>query len=167
MDFHKYYIQKNEFKKIATSNAEQYPIEDVWNGNEYDDLNSIAIVSFSGETVSKLLNENDEVKGQKSEKLIERIIKAHTNENEIILDMFSGTGTTGATAHKMHRQYILCEQLDEHMDITKRRLLKVINGDQTGISKSVNWQGRRLVCVLGACEEKRAGGRNYQRVQKS
>lgn len=155
LDFHKYYIQKNEFKKIAASNAEKYPIEDVWNGNEYDDLNSIAIVSFSGETVSKLLNENDEVKGQKSEKLIERIIKAHTNENEIVLDIFSGTGTTGAVAHKMNRQYILCEQLDKHIDITKRRLLKVIEGEQSGISKKNNWQGGGSFVYLELAEKKR------------
>ena len=64
LSFNKYYIQKSDFKSIADSKAEQYPIEDVWNGNEYDDLNSIAIVSFSGETVSKMLNKNDEVKGQ-------------------------------------------------------------------------------------------------------
>lgn len=141
LDFHKYYIPRSKFKKIAVSDAEQYPIEDVWNGNEYDDLNSIAIVSFAGETVSKLLNKEDEVKGQKSEKLIERIIKAHTNDNDLVLDMFSGTGTTGAVSHKLKRQYILCEQLNEHIDITNRRLIKVINGDSTGISKSVDWQG--------------------------
>lgn len=141
LDFHKFYIPKKEFKKIAVSEAEQYPIEDVWNGNEYDDLNSIAIVSFAGETVSKLLNKEDKVKGQKSEKLIERIIKAHTVENEIVLDMFSGSGTTGAVSQKMNRQYILFEQLSEHIDITTRRLKKVINGEQSGISKRNNWQG--------------------------
>lgn len=62
LSFNKYYIPCEEFKDIAKSNAERYPIEDVWNGNEYDDLNSIAIVSFAGETVSKLLNPDDEVK---------------------------------------------------------------------------------------------------------
>ena len=141
LDFYKYYLKKEEFKKIAKSEVEQYPIEDVWNGNEYDDLNSIAIVSFSGETVSKLLNKEDEVKGQKSEKLIERIINAHTKENEIVLDFFSGTGTTGAVSHKMNRQYILCEQLYKHIDITNRRITKVIEGEQSGISKKYNWQG--------------------------
>lgn len=92
LSFNKYYIPREEFKDIAKSNAERYPIEDVWNGNEYDDLNSIAIVSFAGETVSKLLNPDDEVKGQKSEKLIERIIKAHTDENDIVLDFSVGRG---------------------------------------------------------------------------
>lgn len=141
LNFNKYYIQKSEFKSIADSKAEQYPIEDVWNGNEYDDLNSIAIVSFSGETVSKMLNKDDEVKGQKSEKLIERIIKAHTSEKDIVLDFFGGTGTTAAVALKMQRQFIIFEQLDKHIDISLRRLLKVEAGEQSGISKKYNWQG--------------------------
>ena len=141
LNFIKHYIPREEFKDIAKGNAERYPIEDVWNGNEYDDLNSIAIVSFSGETVSKMLNPDDEVKGQKSEKLIERIIKAHTVENDIVLDFFGGTGTTAAVAHKMNRRYILCEQLDKHIDIILRRMEKVMNGEQSGISKRNNWQG--------------------------
>lgn len=141
LKFNKYYIPKNEFKRIAKSDAEKYPIEDVWNGNEYDDLNSIAIVSFSGETVSKMLNPEDEVKGQKSEKLLERIIKAHTKEGDIVLDFFAGTGTTGAVSMKMKRKFILCEQLDEHLDICKRRLQNVIKGEQSGVSKKNNWKG--------------------------
>lgn len=141
LNFIKNYIPKEEFKKIATSDAERYPIEDVWNGNEYDDLNSIAIVSFSGETVSKMLNPEDEVKGQKSEKLIERIMKAHMQKGDIVLDFFGGSGTTGAVAHKMGYQYIMCEQLDKHVDIMKRRLQKVVEGEQSGVSKRNNWQG--------------------------
>ena len=141
LQFIKNYIPKEAFKKIAKTNAERYPIEDVWNGNEYDDLNSIAIVSFSGETVSKMLNPDDEVKGQKSEKLIERIIAAHTKENDIVLDFFGGTGTTAAVAMKMGRRFIICEQLDKHVDIMQRRLKEVIKGEQSGISKKYQWQG--------------------------
>lgn len=141
LDFNKYYIPKEEYKNIAQGNSDRYPIEDIWNGNEYDDLNSIAIVSFAGETVSKLLTPQDEVKGQKSEKLIERIIRAHTKEGDLVLDFFGGTGTTGAVAHKMNRRYILVEQLDKHINIIIRRLQKVINGDQSGVSKRNNWQG--------------------------
>jgi adenine-specific DNA-methyltransferase len=141
MKFIKHYIPRDEFKVIATSEAEKYPVEDVWNGNEYDDLNSIAIVSFSGETVSKMLEQDDAVKGQKSEKLIERIIKAHTEENDIILDFFGGTGTSGAVALKTRRRFIMCEQLDKHMDIMLRRLNKVMEGEQSGVSRKNNWQG--------------------------
>lgn len=156
LSFNKYYIPREEFKDIAKSNAERYPIEDVWNGNEYDDLNSIAIVSFAGETVSKLLNPDDEVKGQKSEKLIERIIKAHTDENDIVLDFFGGTGTTAAVAHKIKRRYILCEQLDKHVDIILRRMKKVIDGEQSGISKRNNWHGGGsfVYCELAQLNDK-------------
>ncbi|MBQ0085208.1 MAG: site-specific DNA-methyltransferase [Prevotella sp.] len=155
LSFIKHYIPKEEFKEIATSSAERYPIEDVWNGNEYDDLNSIAIVSFSGETVSKMLNPEDEVKGQKSEKLIERIMKAHMNKGDIVLDFFGGTGTTGAVAHKMGYQYILCEQLDRHVDIECRRLQKVIEGEQSGVSKRNNWKGGGsfVYCELAKANE--------------
>jgi adenine-specific DNA-methyltransferase len=123
-----------------TNRPEKYPIEDVWNGNEYDDLNSIAIVSFSGETVSKMLG-TPELKGQKSEKLIQRIIEAHTNENDIVLDYHLGTGTTAAVANKMKRQFIGVEQMDYIETIAVERLKKVIEGEQSGISKAVNWTG--------------------------
>ena len=156
LKFIKNYIPKNEFKKIAQSNAERYPIEDVWNGNEYDDLNSIAIVSFAGETVSKMLSSDDEVKGQKSEKLIERIIKAHTIEGDIVLDFFGGTGTTAAVAHKLNRRYIVCEQIDKHIDITLRRMDKVMLGEQSGISKRNGWQGGGsfVYCELAQLNQK-------------
>jgi adenine-specific DNA-methyltransferase len=154
--FNKEYIPSSEFKSIAVSEADRYPIEDVWNGSEYDDLNSIAIVSFAGETVSKMLNKSDEVKGQKSEKLIERIIKAHTNEGDIVLDFFCGSGTTAAVAHKMNRRFISCEQLDKHLDITCRRLQEVLNGEQSGISRRVNWQGGGsfVYCELASANQR-------------
>lgn len=154
--FNKYYIPRDDYKEIAKSDSDRYPIEDVWNGNEYDDLNSIAIVSFAGETVSKLLNKDDEVKGQKSEKLIERIIRAHTNESDIVLDFFGGAGTTAAVAHKMNRRYILCEQLDKHIDISIRRLKKVLEGEQSGVSKRNNWHGGGsfVYCELAKLNQK-------------
>lgn len=141
MTFYKQYIPRDEYKAIANHNSLQYPIDDVWNGSEYDDLNSIAIVSFAGETVSKLLNPDDKIKGQKSEKLLERIIKAHTNEGDVVLDFFAGSGTTGAVAMKMGRKFIMVEKEPKHIDIIKRRLNKVIEGEQSGISKKYGWSG--------------------------
>ncbi len=156
LTFKKSYIPREEFKKIATSDAERYPIEDVWNGNEYDDLNSIAIVSYSGETVSKMLNPDDEVKGQKSEKLIERIIKAHTDEGDYVLDFFGGTGSSAAAALKTKRKFIICEQLESHIDIALRRLRKVLEGEQSGISKKNNWKGGGsfVYCELAELNQK-------------
>lgn len=119
---------------------ERYALEDVWNANEYDNLNSIAIVSFSGESVSKMLGTED-IKGQKSEKLLQRIIASSTEEGDIVLDFFMGSGSTQAVAHKMNRRYIGIEQMDYINTISVPRLQKVIEGEQSGISKDENWQG--------------------------
>ena len=139
--FNKKYIDKKDFKENADSSVERYPIEDVWNSSEYDVLNSIAITSFAKETVSKQLNSDDVVKGQKSEKLIKRIVEAHTEPNDLVLDFFGGSGTTAAVCMKLNRKFIICEQLDVQLDIMSRRLRNVIQGDGCGISNLVNWTG--------------------------
>lgn len=77
----------------------------------------------------------------KPERLIERIISISTKENDIVLDYHLGSGTTAAVAHKMNRQYIGIEQMDYIETVAVERLKKVINGEQGGISKAVNWQG--------------------------
>ncbi len=79
--------------------------------------------------------------GKKPERLIKDIIEASTTQNDIILDYHLGSGTTAAVAHKMNRQYIGVEQLDYGENDSVVRLQNVINGDTTGISKSVNWKG--------------------------
>ena len=79
--------------------------------------------------------------GKKTEFLISDIITAFTNENDIVLDAYLGSGTTAAVAHKMNRRYIGIEQLDSHIAMSLDRLQNVIAGEQTGISKSVNWNG--------------------------
>lgn len=157
LDFRKQYLSRTDFKKIARSNAERYPIEDVWNASEYDDLNSVAIVSFAGETVSKLLDPADEVKGQKSEKLIQRIILAHTDPGDLVLDFFGGSGTTAAVCMKTGRRFILCEKLEKHVDITRRRLEKVMAGEQSGVSKANGWKGGGSFVSCELAEEGECG----------
>ncbi|MBI2779044.1 MAG: site-specific DNA-methyltransferase [Gammaproteobacteria bacterium] len=78
----------------------------------------------------------------KPEKLLHRIVHIATNPNDLVLDSFAGSGTTGAVAHKMGRRWIMVE-LGEHCKThIVPRLKKVIDGeDQGGISKAVNWQG--------------------------
>ena len=77
--------------------------------------------------------------GKKPETIIERVLNLLTDSNDIILDFFGGSGTTVAVAHKMNRQYITCEQIDNQMDLITSRVQNVVNGDQSGISKSVGW----------------------------
>jgi len=92
----------------------------------------------------------------KPEETLKRIIEMSTNsENDIVLDFFAGSGTTGAVAMKMKRQFILIEQMDYVEKVTVERLKKVIGEkakkpgklldeidfDKGGISQVVNWRG--------------------------
>lgn len=92
----------------------------------------------------------------KSEDLLNFIIEISTNENDLVLDFFAGSGTTLAVAHKMKRRYIGIEQMDYIESITKERLKKVIDGEQGGISKAVNWQGggNLIYCELASLNAK-------------
>lgn len=77
----------------------------------------------------------------KPELLINNILKASTSEGDLVLDFFLGSGTTAAVAHKLNRKYIGIDQMDYINYVAVERLKKVINGEQFGVSKDVNWQG--------------------------
>lgn len=79
--------------------------------------------------------------GKKPEKLIKQILELATEKGDIVLDYHLGSGTTCAVAHKMGRRYIGCEQLDYGDNDSIVRLVNVINGETTGISEAVNWEG--------------------------
>ena len=94
--------------------------------------------------------------GKKPERLLKRIIEMSTNENDIILDFHLGSGTTCAVAHKLNRQYIGIEQLEYYENSSITRLQNVINGDKTGISEIINWNGggEFIYCELAPYNEK-------------
>ena len=94
--------------------------------------------------------------GKKPERLLKRIIEMSTNENDIILDFHLGSGTTSAVAHKLNRQYIGIEQLEYYENSSITRLQNVINGDKTGISEIINWNGggEFIYCELAPYNEK-------------
>ena len=77
----------------------------------------------------------------KPERLIERIIHIASNPGELVMDTFLGSGTTAAVAHKMGRRYIGVEMGEHCVTHCQPRLVKVVDGEQGGISKSQNWQG--------------------------
>lgn len=86
-------------------------------------------------------SEKIQFSGQKPEKLIQRIVDMITNQGDLILDYHLGSGTSAVVAHKMGRQYIGIEQMDYIETIAVDRLKKVIEGEQSGISKAVDWSG--------------------------
>lgn len=80
-------------------------------------------------------------RSKKPEQLLKRIIEMSTKEGDYVLDSFLGSGTTAATAHKMGRKWIGIEMGEHAYSHCQKRLCNVIDGEQTGISKSVNWHG--------------------------
>ena len=81
-------------------------------------------------------------KGKKPEKLIQRCLELTTNEGDIVLDSFLGSGTTAAVAHKMGRKWIGIELGDHVNSHCFPRLKKIVAGkDVTGISNNCNWEG--------------------------
>ena len=77
----------------------------------------------------------------KPERLLHRIIHIATDADDWVLDFFSGSGTTPSVAQKMGRRWIAVEQMEYVLDVPGARLKKVIEGEQGGISKTVEWQG--------------------------
>ena len=94
-----------------------YPIEDTWNCSDLDRLNSIQIMSFSSEKTGYAT--------QKSEKLLERIIKASSNENSIVADFFGGSGTTAAVAEKLGRRWITSDLGKPSCMIMRKRFIDI------------------------------------------
>lgn len=77
----------------------------------------------------------------KPELLLKYILELTTEKNDLVLDFYMGSATTQAVAMKMDRRFIGIEQMDYINTISVPRLHKVIDGEQGGISKDVNWQG--------------------------
>ncbi|MCM8808522.1 MAG: site-specific DNA-methyltransferase [Candidatus Omnitrophica bacterium] len=139
------FILKKIFKKIEINNEEaedKYFINIV--GNIWQDVYSLRYSKIN-------YNEGLHFPTQKLEKLLSRIILSSTDAGDIVLDFFLGSGTTISVAQKLKRKWIGVEVGDYFQEFyyingEKRlgilgRMKKVLAGDQSGISKIVNWQG--------------------------
>ena len=89
----------------------------------------------------ELFGLSDKFSFPKPEALIAYILECCTNPGDLVLDSFLGSGTTAAVAHKMGRRWIGVEIGDHAVTHCVPRLQKVVDGEQGGISKAVNWQG--------------------------
>lgn len=89
----------------------------------------------------KSLDSDNPFATPKPERLLQRILHIASNPNDLILDSFLGSGTTAAVAHKMGRRWIGIEMGEHAATHCLPRLQKVIDGEQGGISKAVNWPG--------------------------
>ncbi|MET3718344.1 site-specific DNA-methyltransferase [Arthrobacter sp. UYEF21] len=90
----------------------------------------------------------------KPERLLQRVLHIGSQEGDIVLDCFAGSGTTAAVAHKMNRRWVTVELEDSTVKtFTKARLDKVVSGtDDVGISETLAWGGGSGFRVLKVAE---------------
>ena len=125
----KYFDGRGKKRYLDEAIANGKPVGDVW----YD------IMSFQQIPTAK---ERVEFSTQKPEALLRRIIQSATNEGDVVLDFFAGSGTTGIVAHKLHRKYIMCEQINDQVSIQVKRAYRVVLGNDPGnLAMELNWQG--------------------------
>ena len=104
-------------------------------------LDDVGTNKTAGDEIERLFGDAKSFPYPKPEDLIKRLLELCTNKGDWVLDSFLGSGTTAAVAHKMERKWIGVELGEHAYTHCKVRLDKVINGEQGGISKAVNWQG--------------------------
>jgi len=91
--------------------------------------------------INVLFGADDAFGTPKPERLLQRIISLSTKPGDLVLDSFLGSATTAVVAHKMGRRYIGIEMGEHARTHCIPRLQKVIDGEQGGISESVDWKG--------------------------
>ena len=97
---------------------------------------------------------------QKPESLLERIVKFSSNEDDLVLDCFCGSGTTAAVAEKLGRRWIACDLGRFAIHTTRKRLLSIPSVkpfavQNLGKYERQEWQVAqfRAVGVVGALEQ--------------
>ena len=95
----------------------------------------------ANDEISYLYGAAKEFKYAKPESLIKKLFELVTSPGDLVLDSFLGSGTTAAVAHKMGRRYIGIEMGEQAKTHCTVRLKKVIDGEQGGISKALDWKG--------------------------
>ena len=119
---------KDKLKEIDGKLVSGEPLSNLWDDLLSNNLHKEGGVKFP--------------KGKKPEALVKRVLELSTDEGDLVLDSFAGSGTTAAVAHKMNRRWItieLGEQCDTHI---LPRMKRVVDGaDKDGVSKPLNWNG--------------------------
>lgn len=164
-----------DFLKITKPYSRKFKYEDEANGKLSSIISDCQIQQFLKSLLYDCKNEignneindlfgRDEFDYAKPENLIKIIMEAVTNEGDLVMNFFSGSGTTVAVAHKLGRKYIGCEQIDHQIELTVNRLNEVICGEQGGVSKSIGWQGGGSFVY---CELSKANGKFADEIENA
>ena len=122
------------FKRFLSEVQDGVVAKTIWFRSEVGD-------NQSSKREAMKFNSDEVFATPKPESLIQRIITLSSRPNDLVLDSFLGSGTTAAVAHKMGRRWIGIELGDHCYTHCIPRLQKVVDGEQGGISQSVDWQG--------------------------
>jgi adenine-specific DNA-methyltransferase len=98
--------------KMYLDESPGIPVQDLW----------VDIKKLEASSIERL-----DYVTQKPESLLERIIKASSNENDLVLDCFCGSGTTAAVAEKLNRRWITCDLGRFAIHTARKRLLSIEN----------------------------------------
>lgn len=127
----KYKDNERNLSKVYLKDFEDNAIGDVWN-----DIYSMMYTQ-------NMTRENWNISNtQKPENLLRRIIQSSSNQGDYVMDIYAGTGTTAAAAHKLNRKWIVTEFGDYTESTVLMRMKTVISGDyRTKLSEDINWKG--------------------------
>ena len=117
-------------RRIYLDESSGVPVSDVWSD----------IITF------QTIVNSPEITGyptQKPESLLERIIKCSSNENDLVIDLFAGSGTTAAVAEKLSRRWIACDFGKHAIYTIQRRILRI--GESKALEEEKDKSGKVIV----------------------
>ncbi len=131
-DYIHVYRKSDSFRLVRPANR---PVEAIWTSADVgsnDDATAESTALFGNPFATP-----------KPEKLLRTIIELTTASGDVVLDCFSGSGTTAAVAHKLGRRWLGIEAAAATVEtFFNPRMRKVVEGtDRGGISYEVGWMG--------------------------
>ena len=118
-------------------------------------MNSIQIMSFSEEKTG--------YPTQKNENLLKRIIESATNEGDLVMDFFAGSGTTAAVAEQLNRRWIVCDIGKLAYFTIQKRILQLIDSNS---DNDTNKHFPFITCTLGSYNLEKTLTLPYEEYQK-
>tara|TARA_R110000737_G_scaffold337641_1_gene358002 strand:- start:3579 stop:4724 length:1146 start_codon:yes stop_codon:yes gene_type:complete len=122
-------------KKFLTDGKQGLTPETLWLAEE------VGTSKSAKKHILKIFKNKPVFDTPKPEELIGKILKIATNDGDLVLDAYLGSGTTAAVAHKMNRIYIGIEEGEHAITLCAERLRQVVDGESGGISKELEWEG--------------------------
>lgn len=123
-------------EKVFLSESIDGVVPDTWWDHRFAGSNQDA-----KKEMLNLFQDQEPFSTPKPEQLVRMVIEIASNEGDLVLDSFLGSGTTCAVAHKMGRRWIGVEAGEHARTMCQPRLAKVIDGEQGGVSEVMDWKG--------------------------